>query len=69
MRALTVEDRDLKSSFDKNSETEAGKDDSSLEQLQIINHEVDSIKVKIEGQLPLVQLFGICRTFENVPNN
>ena len=67
MRALTVEDRDLKYSFDKNSETEAAIYDSSLEKLHIKNHEVDANNVEIEGQLLLAQFFGFCKTFENVP--
>ena len=66
IRLLTSKDGDLLSYFDKINETEAGILDSSLKQALINNHDLDSNKGQIKGQLPLEYIFGFCRTIKKL---
>ena len=66
MRALTSEDGDLLSHFDKIDESETEIEYTSLHYHLIDNHVVDAIKRKMKGILPLEHIFGFCKTFKKI---
>ena len=63
-RALTSKDGDLLSHFDKNDESEAERENTSLHHHLINNHNLVANKRKIKGVLPLQNIFRFCKTFE-----
>ena len=63
MRALTSKDGDLLFHFDKIDESEVEIENTSLHHHLINNHDdVDANKRKRKGILPLVHIFGFCKT-------
>ena len=63
LRALTSKDGVFLSHFDKIDEPEAEIGNTSLHHHLINNHDLAAKKEKIEGILPLEQIFGFCKTF------
>ena len=63
-RTLTNEDGDLLSHFDEIDESQAEINITSLKHNLVNNHDGGANKGKIKGHLPLVNIFGICRTFK-----
>ena len=66
MRALTNNDGELLSHCDKNVESEAETEKTSLHHHLINNHDVAANKGKIKTQSPLKQIFGFYRTFKKI---
>ena len=64
MRALTINDGDLLSEFDKIDESEAQFENATLKHLPINKHDVAANKDKIRGNPPLEHIFGFCKTFK-----
>ena len=71
MGALTSEDGDFLSHFDKVFEgyTAADFNSTSLKQTLFDNHTVEVNKGKTKGQLPLGHKFGFCKTFKKINKN
>ena len=63
-RALTSKDGDLLSHFDKNDESEAELENTSLHHHLINNHNLVANKRKIKGVLLLQKIFRFCKTFK-----
>ena len=66
LRALTPEDGDLKSYFDKNDESEAEIENTSPYHHLINNHDLPVNNGKTKGHLPLEHILGFCRTFKKI---
>ena len=66
MRALTGEDGDLLSHFDKIDESEVEVENTSLHHHLINNHDVASNKRIIKRQLPSEHFFGSCKTLKKI---
>ena len=71
MRSLTSKDGVLISHFDKFNDkgTNASINDTSLKQILIDNHSEPVNRGKLKGQLPLLHLFGFCKTFKEITKN
>ena len=66
MRASASKDGDLISHVDRNDESEAEIENTSLHYHLINNHDVAANKGKSKRQLPLDYIFRFCRTFKMI---
>ena len=67
MRFITTKGGDFISCLDKINEINV--ENTSLKQKLFNNHVIDANEGRRKGQLSLEQLFGFCKTFENVSKN
>ena len=68
MRLITSKEIDLSSCFDKNAETPLN-DNNPLKQILIKKFADEFKKGKINGQLLLEHIFGICKSFKKITKN
>ena len=66
MKTLTTKDGDFLSHFNKNDESQAQIQNTSLKHPPINNQDVAAKKSRIKEQLHLDHIFGFCRTFEKI---
>ena len=71
MKSLTSKDGDLISQFDNinEGETEVNIRTTSLHKMLINNYDDDANRGKIQGQLPLEDIFGFCKSFKKITKN